>query len=59
MTRTFTDGAAFGFLSDADIADAKRKYYAQVQREHEHRQLVRAGLIEQCPFTRFTISDKH
>jgi hypothetical protein len=28
------------------IASATQKYYAQLQREHEYRQRVRAGLIE-------------
>jgi hypothetical protein len=31
------------------IHQATVKYYAQLQREHEYRQRVRAGLIEQCP----------
>ena len=41
------------------IASASQKYYAQLQREHEYRQRVRAGLIPACNTNTFTISDTH
>ena len=39
------------------IHQATVKYYAQLQREHEYRQRVRAGLIPACNTNTFTISD--
>ena len=39
------------------IHQATVKFYAQLQREHDYRQRVRAGLVERCESTRFTISD--
>ena len=41
------------------IATTKRKFYEQLQREHNYRQAIRDGLIEQCTSYTFTISDKH
>ena len=37
------------------IHQATVKYYAQLQREHEYRQAVRAGKIERCPQSTVTI----
>jgi hypothetical protein len=41
------------------IAETKRKFYEQLQREYNYRQAIRDGLIEQCPSSTFTISDNH
>jgi len=41
------------------IASTKRKFYEQLQREHNYRQAIRDGLIERCESSSFTISDNH
>ena len=35
-----------------------KKYHEQLQREYHYQQSIRDGLIERCPSTRFTISEK-
>ena len=51
MDNTFT-------LSSDDIAEAKRKFHEQLQREFYYRQAIRDGLIERCSSTTFTLSDR-
>ena len=37
------------------LQQASNAYYAQLKREHEYRQAVRAGKIELCPQSRVTV----
>jgi len=37
------------------LASASNAYYAQLKREHEYRQSIRAGKIELCPQSRVTV----
>ena len=39
------------------IQRATTAYHAQLQREHEFRQAVRAGKIELCPQSRVTVGE--